>query len=295
MRWIVALIAVWMLALPVSGSGDSSARRSLCDEPAARATFDSFLRAFNEGDPEALNALFAPDPHFVWYTIAPPQGRAGAGPTGRSSLLAYFAARHEQGEKLGLLSFRYGSAQQRDGAIQSGFHGYLSRRAADLWPSRRGFKAVVRCTPERSELIVVSIGTPVCDMTDVRGRPAPDPARPSFNYGNARIRVALVPADGRLVAGRLHGGGKRATVNADGSIDAKFGWWRAGNGKIRISGRRLDASARPLAADVSDGYPAGFQATTLTFPTTGCWRVTGRYGRTSLTFTMLVLKSPLGP
>jgi hypothetical protein len=132
-----------------------------------------------------------------------------------------------------------------------------------------------------------------CAVTVVRP-PVPDPALPSFNYGNATIRVSLFPKNGRLVAGRLPGGGWRATINDNGSIDAKFGWWRAGDGKIRITGRRLDAPAPPLRAHVPNGYGAGFQATGLTFPTTGCWRVTGRYGRASLTFTMLVTKSPLG-
>jgi hypothetical protein len=37
------------------------------------------------------------------------------------------------------------------------------------------------------------------------------------------------------------------------------------------------------------------QATGLTYATTGCWRVTGRYGRAHLTFTVLVTKSRLGP
>ena len=48
-----------------------------------------------------------------------------------------------------------------DGAIQAGFNGYLSRRAGDLRTSRRGFKAVLRCTPEDREIIVVSIGGPL--------------------------------------------------------------------------------------------------------------------------------------
>ena len=105
----------------------------------------------------------------------------------------------------------------------------------------------------------------------------------------------IVPRDGRLVAGRLPGGGKRALINRDGSISAKFGWWRAGSGKIRISGGRIDAPARPLRARVPAGYGAGFQATVLTFATTGCWRTTASYGRARLTFTMLVKKSRLGP
>jgi hypothetical protein len=64
-----------------------------------------------------------------------------------------------------------------------------------------------------------------------------------------------------------------ATVNPDGSIEVKFGWWRSGGRKIRISGRRLDAHAPPLRAHVPGGYGRGFQATGLTFPTAGCWSV----------------------
>lgn len=86
-----------------------------------------------------------------------------------------------------------------------------------------------------------------------------------------------------------------ATINNDGSIDAKYGWWRAGSGKIKISGRRLDAPAPPLRADFPDGYGPGFQATGLTFPTTGCWRVRGRYVESQINFTLLVSKSRLGP
>ncbi|MGZ8697159.1 MAG: hypothetical protein ACXWZ1_07360 [Gaiellaceae bacterium] len=109
------------------------------------------------------------------------------------------------------------------------------------------------------------------------------------------IRISLHPRNGMLIAGRLAGGGKMATINSDGSIDAKFGWWRAGSRKIRISGRRLDAPAPPLRAHVPDGYGPGFQATGLTFPTTGCWRVTGRYLKSQIDFTLLVSKSRLGP
>ena len=133
-----------------------------------------------------------------------------------------------------------------------------------------------------------------CPVTVAPRRP-PDRRTPGFDYGNATIRVALNPPDGRLVAGRLPSGGWRATINADGSIWAKYGWRRAGRGKITISGRRIDAPAPPLAADVPDGYGAGFQSTGLAFPTPGCWRITGRYGLARITFTVLVTKSALGP
>lgn len=77
----------------------------------------------------------------------------------------------------------------------------------------------------------------------------------------------------------------------DGSIDAKFGWWRAIPGTFEIEGRRLDGPAPPLTAHIPEGYgQTGFQATGIIFPTGGCWEVTGSIGAaTRLTFVTLVL------
>lgn len=155
--------------------------------------------------------------------------------------------------------------------------------------------ALVNTSASHASRTNAAAPTIACRVTIPPTHPAPSPAPPSFNVGNSTIRISLHPWNGKLVAGRLAGGGKMATINPDGSIDAKFGWWRAGNGKIRISGRRLDAPAPPLRAHVPSGYGPGFQATGLTFPTTGCWSVTGRYLRSQIRFTLLVSKSPLGP
>jgi hypothetical protein len=105
-----------------------------------------------------------------------------------------------------------------------------------------------------------------------------------------------------LPTGTHHGNGKLSTIlyyprlrvtarnlQPDGSVVEKFPWWRAVRGPLRIGGRRLDAPAPPLRALVPDGYgDRGFQATAIVFPTQGCWRVTGRVGRASLTFVLLV-------
>lgn len=43
-------------------------------------------------------------------------------------------------------------------------------------------------------------------------------------------------------------------------------------GQLRIEGRRIDAPALPLRAEVSNGYGTlGFQTTYVIFPTPGCW------------------------
>jgi hypothetical protein len=101
----------------------------------------------------------------------------------------------------------------------------------------------------------------------------------SAMHGNGRIWVGLWPAN--VVVWE---------PSRDGSIDAKFGWWRGVEGALRISGRRLDGAAPPLRADVPSGYgDRGFQATGIRFPAAGCWQVTGRVGDAELTFVTLVV------
>jgi hypothetical protein len=109
-----------------------------------------------------------------------------------------------------------------------------------------------------------------------------------FNYGTAGLKADIWPG-GKLPAGPLPGGGSYARVEPDGSIVAKLGWWRGKSGRLKIDGRRLDRAAPGLRADIPCCYgPSGFQATGVTFPTTGCWRVTGRVGDASLTFDVSV-------
>jgi hypothetical protein len=104
------------------------------------------------------------------------------------------------------------------------------------------------------------------------------------SYGNGKLWVGGLWPDGVIAAGPEF-------VAADGSVGMKFGWWRAVEGDLRITGRRLDAPAPPLRASVPDGYGrAGFQASGVDFPTEGCWEVTGQLGATSLRFVTFVIK-----
>ena len=112
-----------------------------------------------------------------------------------------------------------------------------------------------------------------------------------FNYGNRSLRVALWPK-GKLVAGPLADGGSWANINADGSVDAKLGWWRIASGKLRLAGRRLDAPTRPMHAHIPAGYGArGFQPSGLSFPTMGCWRVGASLGPATLVFVVLIVEA----
>lgn len=81
-------------------------------------------------------------------------------------------------------------------------------------------------------------------------------------------------------------------VASDGSISTKFGWWWITAGALTVSGRRLDAQAPPLRASVPDGYGTeGFQASGVSFPTDGCWEVTGAAGGAELRFVTFVLRT----
>jgi hypothetical protein len=82
-----------------------------------------------------------------------------------------------------------------------------------------------------------------------------------------------------------------ATLNPDGSVYAKVGWWRGVPGQLVVRGRRLDAQAPPFRGDVGTvaSYEAtGFVASGLTFPSVGCWQVVGKVWRASLTFVVKI-------
>ena len=132
-------------------------------------------------------------------------------------------------------------------------------------------------------------GSTPCQVTTPGGR-LPEGIG-DVDYGNGSLAIQLWP-QGRLVAGRLPDGGSYAEIGRDGAVVAKLAWWRGAAGRLLIEGKRLDDSAPPLIAGVPDGYgPNGFQPTTLTFPTEGCWEVTGSVGRSRLPFVVQVSKS----
>jgi hypothetical protein len=131
---------------------------------------------------------------------------------------------------------------------------------------------------------------PSCDVTAPTGGTPPGQYRdyPNVFSENGQF-VGLSP--GGTVVFRAGGAG---SVEPDGSLGMKFWWWRPAKGAdLEIAGRRLDAPAAALMAEVTDGYddqefvPAG-----LIFPTQGCWEVTGRVGDATLTFVTLVLVKP---
>lgn len=108
-------------------------------------------------------------------------------------------------------------------------------------------------------------------------------------HGNGRLWVGGLWPDGVILADRRF-------VDEDGAVEMKFGWWREVAGELTITGRRLDAPAPPAHDEVPPGYGSkGFQASGVTFPTEGCWEVTGTVAATSLAFVTFVRKEDSRP
>ena len=105
-----------------------------------------------------------------------------------------------------------------------------------------------------------------------------------MNHGNGRLWTAMWPNNVLIASGDY--------IQPDGSVWMKWPWWRSVEGRLRISGQRLDAEAPPLTAAIPSGYGnLGFQPSGITFPTEGCWRITGTVSTTRLSFVTLVLKA----
>ena len=68
----------------------------------------------------------------------------------------------------------------------------------------------------------------------------------------------------------------------------KVGWFRPAGAELVITGRRLDADAPPLEANASCCYPTRFQASSLYFPTEGCWEITANVADSKLSFIVWV-------
>ena len=148
--------------------------------------------------------------------------------------------------------------------------------------------AVRRATPPPPPQPVTRAAARNCPKT-IPSRVGPPGTSPyqlfgwASSYGNGKLWVGALGPGGVIVA-------RDGLLGPHGSISWKYGWWRKAAGYITITGRRLDAPAPPLTSFVPSGYGnVGFQASGVTFPSEGCWQVTGKTASTSLTFITLVI------
>ena len=127
---------------------------------------------------------------------------------------------------------------------------------------------------------------------------------PGAVTGCTPFRQTVSPTHSRLWTTNYQGtwAARSEFVNPDGSMWVKAPWFAAGppgrpargpRGVLTVTGRRVDRPAPLLRAEARQvgvvGYGgSGVWAVVLTFPTEGCWTVTGRVERTTHTFRLLV-------
>jgi hypothetical protein len=96
-----------LLAAALLGSQPAAAQGAACNEVGGRQLVASFINAFNRGDVQRLDALFARGTWWRWYSVGNAPGRRiQTAADNRDTLVKYFRARHRQHERLTLRSFR---------------------------------------------------------------------------------------------------------------------------------------------------------------------------------------------
>lgn len=158
---LCALLATTALA-GCGGDGSDDTPQALeredCAAPVVSNVVGRFLEALNRGDLEALNRIIAPPGTFEWYTVQAVRGRApGERPQagGRTTLIRYFARRHERGERMQLRSFQFNGSDDGLGHFQY----RLLRSARDHPPAPYNGKGAVICTTGRDVIAVWSMAT----------------------------------------------------------------------------------------------------------------------------------------
>lgn len=155
----VALAMVLALALvPAAALGGSPpADAEDCVAGESRRVVARFVAAFNARNLPVLDRVFAPEASFNWFSTDAPGVRLRAAAYDRSTLIAYFKARHRQGEKLRLVRFQ-GNGNSNGYAH---FQFRLERRARTLAPTVYQGKGAAICAASGDTISVWSMGGPV--------------------------------------------------------------------------------------------------------------------------------------
>jgi len=131
--------------------------------------------------------------------------------------------------------------------------------------------------PNGSQPPVKNFGGKVTYSPTYRG-PRDGPVEGS--HGNGKLWTVL-PPDGKLVI-------PADMISYHGGLWMKSLWWRGVRGNLTIRGRRLDGTGQ-LHVPLQSGYrETGLLVTGVTFPSEGCWEITGKADDSELTFVVEV-------
>jgi|SRR5829696_264387 len=148
-----------LVFLGLSAEASAASLTSHCRGGEIRQALASFVSAYDRGDYERLDSLFAEEPDFEWYSTNGPGQRLGGKAKQRSTLIPYFEARHRVHDRLALRSFQFNGATRRYGNFQFA-----------MWRATSGFnhgnrfpvrgKGAAICKAGSARFIVLSVGVP---------------------------------------------------------------------------------------------------------------------------------------
>jgi hypothetical protein len=152
---LTGLLCLW-LAIASAGAAPPT-NTEPCDRASTSSALRSFIGAFNGGSFEKLDALFASEPDFQWYSAPAPGQRLGADAKRRDTLVPYFRRRHAAGDRFRLRTFDWNGKSPHWSNF--GFVALRSKPHADGW-IRSESKGAAICDDGRPSLITVSLGGP---------------------------------------------------------------------------------------------------------------------------------------
>lgn len=124
-----------------------------CSPAAVETVVREFVDALDAGASGRLESMIARTGRFQWYSTDAPGRRIDPEARDRSSLLAYFATRHDDGEQLELRRFRFNGTTNGYG----NFEFDLVRRADDLPPTPYVGKGALDCQSQPPTVAVWSM------------------------------------------------------------------------------------------------------------------------------------------
>jgi hypothetical protein len=157
MRRALPVVVALALVPAALSAGELPPDVEQCAPGDARVVAERFVRAFNARNIPALDRVFAPAASFNWYSTGAPGKRLGRAAYDRSTLMAYFRARHRQGERLRLVWISL--AGNSNGYGHFGFR--VERRARALAPTVYEGKGAIICATSGDTISVWSFGRAV--------------------------------------------------------------------------------------------------------------------------------------
>jgi hypothetical protein len=135
-------------------SGRTAQSEVGCSAKATDALVRGFVLSYSSGRVAVIERLWAPEPHFQWFSTGSPGARLGARAYDRATLAGYFRTRVRARERIRLIELRAGYDPRR--RIVN-FSGKLVRSADDLRSRRHDFKGAADCESGHPTLIVWSM------------------------------------------------------------------------------------------------------------------------------------------